>query len=112
MTKYYELNKHFYPVIIRMVISDDFEHVGKVFEADTSNAVAITMNRGSEIIIAINPWHPRYEVGILAHESLHVATSIAYRIGEEITSGNDESYAYLIEYLVREMNERIKRLKP
>lgn len=58
---------------------------------------------GSEIIIRllVKPDGSGYWHGVLAHEIFHAAEFIFYRIGSKLTHSNDETWAYLIGCITR-----------
>lgn len=49
--------------------------------------------------------------GVIAHECLHASTKMLYPKGIDCTNEEDEAYCYFLQYLVRKINEGLKRGK-
>jgi phosphate starvation-inducible protein PhoH len=51
-------------------------------------------------------------IGRLAHETFHAVVNAGTRLGFKPTDESDEFYAYLQEWLVRSILERVAKVKP
>ena len=91
--------------------SDLFEEFSKLFKSESeAKQVALTYNglvftyRDNKYIFLEN--NTRQD--IIAHESLHCTIAILNRIGVWLTDSSEEQYAYLLGYLVKEINKGLK----
>jgi len=83
-----------------------------LFHSDTINGRAVMFESNQTLIRLRNfPKSPE-EYGVLHHGIFHAVTFIMSKIGMElIILKSDEAYAYLIQYLTREIYERINYVR-
>lgn len=74
----------------------------------TYNARTIRFNNGAQVIkfekLKINPWGQSN----IAHEAFHVVEFLFEKIGLKHSLDSSEAYAYMIGYIVGEINYRLK----
>lgn len=71
------------------------------------NARCVMFENGQTVIrLRVVPSKP-HEYGYLQHEIFHAVDFLFNRIGIELSEKSNEAYAYLIEYLTKEVYERI-----
>lgn len=87
-----------YDYKVTIIVSDTFEEANKLYpEMHQCNACVLESPTESVIVI------PPNQLGILAHECVHLKNNIWTYIGYKPTSDNDEVDAYLIQYLYNEV---------
>ncbi len=98
-----------------IILIGDLSKISKKYDflEDDGNDLAFTqqclINNNKSIIIAMNPKHSEFTLGIAAHECLHAVNMIFDTIGVIPTFDNDEPQAYLLEYLLNEVYPLIKK---
>jgi hypothetical protein len=83
---------------------DYIDIVGKLEDEDY-DARAIMTDGGYTILL----FKDKPSAGTIAHECFHAITFLFKRLGITLTEGSDEAWAYLLEYLVDQINIKIKQ---
>ena len=80
------------------------EQFNEVYDDWTQDARVVTHSDGFVIIRFRNKIKKEPDMlGLVAHESYHAAYSLLHRIGIQPSFETEEVYAYLIQFLVREI---------
>lgn len=95
-----------------IVVSDDTDGINKEFESNCDNYYACAMRHNfklegtdrwrKSIVVVLNPndsYGSKITPAVIMHESIHVKNMIFQTIGYRCDTGNDETEAYLAEFL-------------
>lgn len=89
-----------------IIQTDNFEKIQKKYNlGGIADYCAITFQMDKEIVVVFNS---KVDASIVAHEALHICSYIFKNTGAEFDKDNDESLAYLLGYVVKEISKAIK----
>ena len=102
-----------------IIISDDvynasYDYIGIDNPDKESNARGVFIsNGGNESILSINPNQKSISdlAGIVSHEALHATNYIMDFVGMKLSSDSEESYTYLLQYIVEEVMNLVEKYK-
>ncbi|HSE99836.1 MAG TPA: hypothetical protein VLA48_02980 [Nitrososphaeraceae archaeon] len=92
---------------LTIIQTDDFESIHKFYnlKGQCGGYDAVTIDDGDNIVVVFNS---KVDASTIAHESTHVCTYTFQKIGAEIDVDNDETFAYLIGWVVGQIHKIIK----
>lgn len=87
---------------VKEIISEDVWNEIDELKGDY-DARTLIFSSGQTIIVLKKINH-----GLIAHESLHAVHFLMDKIGQKLTFASDESYCYLLQYIVDKIYENFK----
>ena len=89
-----------------IVQTDDFESIQKKYKLEgIVDYCAVTFQCDKKIVVVFNS---KVDSSIVAHEALHICSYIFKNVGADFDRDNDESLAYLLGYIVKEISKVIE----
>lgn len=92
---------------LTVIQTDDFESIHKFYNLKgyCGGYDAVTIDAGDNIVVVFNT---KADASIIAHESVHICTYTFQKIGSELDVNNDEFFAYLMGWVVKQIHKTIK----
>lgn len=117
MSENHIIKIHLYPFDVMLSMGETDEELKKSLELcnlefkkkdhgwkrESNAAYAFMFPMGQSLIRLRHKPETNIDFGHLQHEIFHVVTFITHRMGIKFTSSSDECYAYMIEYLTKEI---------
>lgn len=108
-----------YNDLVQVVLTDSIWEYFKTYgiegkEADVKQYSALTLNKTFNpkpysFYVLFND--EEYDVSCIGHEAFHIATGIMRKINTPLNENTEESYAYLLSYLIDILVESLFQLK-
>ena len=94
---------------LTFVITDDFKKVDKVFKTEIGNKNydGVFFEMQDEYVIALK----KTDISVIAHECVHAVNAIYLNCHIELDRVNDEPQAYLMGWIIGELDKFIKETK-
>jgi len=114
--KYYEEKRIKIPIYnqyLSLVITNKKDISGRETYAHTYYDEGREQQLDSVLYLYINPFYKKQNItqGVIAHEAVHVVNRLFHHLGIYTEELNDEHQAYLVGWVVDEMNKFLKELK-
>lgn len=90
-----------------VIQSNNFKKIEEEFSIDSyeDNYSAITFKRNGNVMVAFKN---KTNASIIAHEAVHICNHIFKNVGIQLDLDNDEAFAYLLGWVVKQIHKTIK----
>jgi len=96
-------------VLKRLIPCDMHDQIDSLFEESQATTLMLSNNT---TVIYFKPFIPKKNLqGVIVHEAFHATTFLMDCIGQTLSQDSEESYAYLIQYIVERINAGIERAR-